>query len=64
MEGNVCSCSHHKVVPFMIVLIGLAFLLQALGIIGSMLVAFLWPVFLIIAGLAKLGSRGCRCCAS
>lgn len=46
----------------MIVLIGLAFLLQALGILGSATVAFLWPVFLIIAGLAKLGSRNCACC--
>lgn len=48
----------------MIVLIGLAFLLSALGILGSMTVAFLWPVFLIIAGLAKLGGRNCACCKS
>lgn len=62
MEGNVCKCNHHKFVPLLIVLIGLSFLLQALQILTSDLVAILWPILLILAGLAKLSGRKCECC--
>lgn len=45
----------------MIILIGLTFLLGAFGVISPMMVAVVWPVLLIIAGVTKLG--GCKCCA-
>ncbi len=61
-SSGVCKCHHHKIVPLMIVLIGLAFLLQALGIMEPMTVALAWPVLLIVAGLAKLSGRKCACC--
>ena len=62
MEGNVCACHHHKFVPLFIVLIGLSFLLQALQVLTAEFVALLWPVFLILAGLAKMAGRTCSCC--
>jgi uncharacterized membrane protein len=46
----------------MIVLIGLSFLLQALGILTVGFVAVAWPILLIIAGLSKLAGRKCECC--
>lgn len=46
----------------MIVLIGLAFLLQAFQILDPMTVAVAWPILLIVAGLAKLSGRKCACC--
>lgn len=61
-QSGVCKCHHHKIVPLVIVLIGLAFLLQALGILDMMTVAIAWPVLLIVAGLAKLSGRKCGCC--
>ena len=49
---------HHKIVPLMIVLIGLAFLLRGLDIVDNDIIAIVWPILLIIAGVSKLaGSR-------
>jgi energy-coupling factor transporter transmembrane protein EcfT len=65
MDGKMngkCNCMHHKVVPLVIVLIGLAFLLQAFNVLTPMFVAIAWPVLVIIAGLTKLGGRSCKCC--
>lgn len=61
MEGNVCRCPHHKVMPVAIMLIGVTFILANLGVVDGMFVAWAWPVLLIIAFLPKLG--GCKCCA-
>jgi hypothetical protein len=63
-QKMMCKCSHHKVVPVCIALIGLVFLLGALNILSPMMVAILWPVLVIVAGLTKLsGKMGmCKCC--
>ncbi len=61
-HSGVCSCHHHKIVPLMIVLIGLAFLLRALDIVDGDVIAIVWPILLIIAGLGKLSGRKCACC--
>lgn len=58
----VCPCHHHKVLPAIVVLIGISFLLKAFDVIDSDVVAFIWPVLLIGAGLFKLKSSGCECC--
>jgi hypothetical protein len=58
-----CRCGHHKLVPILIALIGLAFLLQALGVLSASFVGLAWPVGLILIGGAKLKGGGCRCYA-
>ncbi|HRH24420.1 MAG TPA: DUF5668 domain-containing protein [Candidatus Paceibacterota bacterium] len=60
--SGTCSCHHHKLVPLMIVLIGLAFLLRALDIVDGDIIAIVWPVLLIVAGLSKLAGHKCACC--
>ena len=63
-EGDCkCSCPHHKVVPLMIVLIALTFLLGNLGTLTASFVGIAWPVLLGVAGLTKLCSGSCKCCA-
>lgn len=62
MAKNVCACSHHKVVPCLLIIVGLAFLLESLGILGSGVSGIIWPLALIIAGGTKLGSNKCKCC--
>lgn len=60
--GMMCKCPHHKVVPFSIFLIGLAFLLKAFGILGSDLVDIAWPALLTLIGFMKLSKNMCKCC--
>jgi hypothetical protein len=61
MEGGMCSCPHHKVVPLLIVLIGVAFLLQALGVLTAETVSMVWPIGLILIGLMKMSKGMCGC---
>ncbi len=62
MMNGMCKCPHHKVVPAMIVLIGLLFLLNALGSLSSGMLAILWPLALIVIGLMKCCGM-CKCCS-
>lgn len=62
MSSHGCKCPHHKVVPIVIVLIGLAFLLEAYNVLTAGFVAIAWPVLVIIAGVTKLFGAGCKCC--
>ncbi len=57
--GKMCNCPHHKTVAWMIVLIGVTFLLGALGAFSSMAVNVIWPILLIIGGFSKM----CKCCS-
>ena len=57
-----CRCTHHKVVPISIILIGIVFLLGTLQILTPMAVAIIWPILLIIIGVVKLGGKKCKCC--
>jgi hypothetical protein len=57
-----CNCVHHKIVPWCIVLIGLAALLGQLGWLSVMTVGVVWPVLLIVIGLVKVFSQKCGCC--
>ncbi len=59
--GMMCKCPHHKVVPLAVTLIGLAFLLQALGVLTAGFVDVAWPVLLVVAGLTKMSSGMCSC---
>lgn len=64
MQGGMCKCPHHKVVPGMITLIGLLFLLNALGSLSSSTLAVVWPLALMVIGLTKMFRGGCKCCAN
>ena len=58
-KGPVCKCPHHMVVPIIIILIGLDFLLGAVGTLSAMFVAVTWPILLIIVGAVKMVRCGC-----
>ncbi len=61
-QGGVCRCSHHKVIPGLVVLFGLTFLLGALGVFSAHAVSIIWPILVILAGLQKFGRDMCKCC--
>jgi len=57
-----CHCPHHKMTPLFIILIGLVFLLGALGTISITIANILWPIFLILLGITKWTGHSCKCC--
>jgi hypothetical protein len=61
-DKKVCDCHHHKIIPLLVILIGLTFLLGGLGILTWRGVDIIWPILLIIGGFAKLAGRKCNCC--
>jgi len=61
-EAKKCGCPHHKMVPLLITLLGLAFLLKAMGILSAGFVGYTWPVLIILIGLQKMMSGMCKCC--
>ena len=62
-QGGMCKCPHHKATGFFVFLIGLVFLLKALGVLGSDVVDLAWPVLLALIGLKRMFKGMCRCCA-
>ncbi len=60
MDGKSCGCGHHKMMPTLIVLFGLVFLLQALGVLTDGFVGIVWPILVLVAGFMKMGM--CKCC--
>lgn len=60
--GAKCSCPHHKVVPLLIVLLGLLFLLEALNVVSVKITGIVWPILLILIGLQKMFAGLCKCC--
>ena len=61
-DKKVCGCGHHKVMPILIILLGLAFLLAQLNILTWAAVNILWPILVIIAGVMMLVNGCCKCC--
>jgi len=61
-KGMMCNCPHHKVVPIMLILIGIDFLLGGMNVLTWGFVDVTWPILLIIIGGTKLG--GCKCCSN
>ena len=61
MNGKTCGCMHHKVLPILVILLGLDFLLASLGVLTWGFVNVTWPILVIIAGFMKLMS--CSCCS-
>lgn len=60
--GMMCKCPHHRAKGFFVFLIGLAFLLKALGVLGSDFVDMAWPILLILIGLKTMFKGMCKCC--
>ena len=63
---EICKCSHHNFMPFLVVLFGVTFSMGYWGIIGWDIVSVMWPVIVILLGLSllvdKLGM--CKCASS
>jgi len=59
MPGKTCKCMHHKAMPWIIILIGLDFLLGAVGVLAASFVSITWPILLIIIGCVKVARCGC-----
>lgn len=60
-SAPACQCGHHKIVPILVVLFGLTFLLEHLGVFTASFTDIAWPVLVILVGLVKVRSGGCRC---
>ena len=60
-KPGVCQCGHHKIMPVLIILFGLTFFLQALGVLTAGATAIIWPIIIVLAGLAKLKGGMCNC---
>lgn len=64
-EGSkdcAAKCKCHKAGPLLFVLIGVAFLLGALGYVSQDTVDVVWPILLILLGLKKMCGGMCKCC--
>lgn len=60
-KPGVCSCGHHKIMPVLIILFGLVFFLKALNVLSAGATAVIWPIIVILAGLAKWKGGVCKC---
>jgi hypothetical protein len=60
-KGMTCKCPHHRMIPWIVILIGLDFLLGATMVLTWTFVDITWPILLIIAGIVKLVR--CSCCS-
>ena len=58
-NGKSCKCSHHKIVPVCIALIGLAVLLMKLDVYATTM-GIVWPILLVVIGGTKMVE--CDCC--
>lgn len=61
-DGKMCRCTHHSVMPVLIVAFGLVFLLGAFDVLSAWAVSITWPVIVMIGGLTKMTARMCTCC--
>ena len=59
MEKGECKCMHHKIVPVCIALIGLVILLGQMNVLTAGAVNFIWPLLLIVIGVAKMMKYKC-----
>lgn len=57
-----CSCTHHSIIPVLIILFATTFLLGYQGIFDMMTVNIIWPILVGIGGITKLAGHNCKCC--
>ena len=60
-HGMACKCPHHKVIPILVIILGLEFLFAELNVLTWAFVNVTWPILIIIAGVVKLNSSNCNC---
>jgi len=61
-QGMSCKCPHHRMVPILAFLLGLLFLLGALGYVAAHTVSIVWPILVMVGGLTKMSKGMCKCC--
>ena len=61
-QQKVCNCPHHKVAPWMMIIVGLAFVVYALGTINFMTMGLIVGIGLFLVGFTKLTGHSCKCC--
>ena len=61
--NDLCRCPHHKMGPLLIILLGVLWLLSALGVISLDIVAIVLPIVIIVIGLMVLFKGECTCCS-
>jgi hypothetical protein len=49
-------------VPVLIIILGLSFLLNVLGVWSNGVQAIMWPIIIILIGLQKIMGGQCQCC--
>lgn len=59
---KTCGCPHHKMIPLIIVLIGIDILLGAFNVFTGWFVEVAAAILIIVAGATKLGGGKCKCC--
>lgn len=59
---NVCKCSHHRITPILIILIGVTFLLGDWGFFNAFTATTIWSILLILIGIFMLVKKRCKCC--
>lgn len=58
---NKCVCRRRKVVPMAILIAGIVFILQGLGILNGISFTLVFGVLLVIVGWMKLSRGRCKC---
>lgn len=62
-KSTGCECPHHIGLAVVVILFGLTFLLQALGVFSPTAVGYIWPSIVILGGVFKLVTGMCACCS-
>ena len=60
-QGKSCSCAHHFIIPFLVFILGVAFLLYNLGYITPAAMNVVWPSLIALGGIQLMISRRCKC---
>jgi hypothetical protein len=62
-DKKVCNCPHHKVGPWLIILIGVILLLGVLDILTYRGILAIVGILAIAIGITKLNGHKCGCCS-
>lgn len=61
-DNGTCGCSHHSIIPILMILFATSFLLDYQGVLAAGSVNVIWPILVGIAGIVKLEEDKCECC--